>query len=310
VWFFLFIGEFFTGLAIVTLTPSLHILGNTFIIIGMFFLLPASDSISRDFADPVKFMIYTILSMSFFFTIQDPNAVFVFDNNGMPTIYWKIEYLIGWFIPIAFGGIIYLYNTLKMAIQTPTPLKKYSVYFLLSFILSGFVAPLIYLTMHLQIYGFEYVLQGIGIICISIVLMLHPQLIYILPFKAVRLTVMETNGGIPLFTHIWETNNQTRNDLYSTVLQGINLIFKESLNEGDVKEVQLSEAILMVHRSQKFQISYVLVAKKSSKTLRDHLKIFAMKFEARYNLHFKEVIDLQKFYSATELIEECFPFVH
>ena len=90
-------------------------------------------------------------------------------------------------------------------------------------------------------------------------------MIFILPFKALRLTVIETQGGISLFTHKWDDSSLIDNeDLWAGMLQGVNLIFRESLNKGDVQEIKLANAMLLVQHSKQYPVACIVVATKVS----------------------------------------------
>jgi hypothetical protein len=100
---------------------------------------------------------------------------------------------------------------------------------------------------------------------ITIAFARQPKLAYVLPFKAYRLTVLDTGGGTPIYNHTWQpSKEQVDETLFSGMLQGVSVILKESLNQGNVREISMDEGIMILQRSLAKNIACVLVASKSS----------------------------------------------
>jgi hypothetical protein len=138
----------------------------------------------------------------------------------------------------------------------------------------------------------------------------HTKILFVLPLKALRLTVVHTGSGIMLYNHTWDASGAAANEeIYAGMLQGIKLLFQESLNRGDVKEVHLANAVLLSYHSKNYPISCVLVAGKVSRTLRDALKLFADRFEVQFEACFADYNNISQFESAAALVTECFPFI-
>ena len=138
----------------------------------------------------------------------------------------------------------------------------------------------------------------------------EPRLAYILPFKAERLLVLETIGGIPLYSHTWDTgSNLIDEDLFSGMIQGVSVIVRESINKGDVQEIKIAEAILLMKRDENHPVICVLVANKASKFLRDALDGFAKQFFKMFSKGFNNPTLVSQFYGASKLVEQFFPFV-
>ena len=157
---------------------------------------------------------------------------------------------------------------------------------------------------------FPYLLMSIGLILIAYVVSHEPKLLFVLPFKAIRLTVLDTGAGIPLYTHTWMQNNEiVDEDLFSGVLQGISGILKESLNKGDVQEIRMTGAIIIAYRIPEYPIAFVLVATRPSQTLRDALKTFAVRFCDEFHTCFATLTNVGQFSPAERLVTACFPHV-
>jgi hypothetical protein len=144
----------------------------------------------------------------------------------------------------------------------------------------------------------------------GVVIARHPKLVFVLPFKVLRLAVIETEGGISLFTHTWKAAGKLGNeDLYAGMIQGVNLILKESLDRGDVQEIKLARASLLAYRDARFPIVFVIVATKASRTLRDALRLFANRFLSDFKDNLATKNDVGQFDPANAIVAECFPFV-
>ncbi len=77
-----------------------------------------------------------------------------------------------------------------------------------------------------------------------------PKLGYVLPFKALRLTIINTESGIAIFTHDWTKDESlVDNVLFSGMMQGISGILNESLKKGNIKEIILDKANLLIEHS-------------------------------------------------------------
>ena len=73
--------------------------------------------------------------------------------------------------------------------------------------------------------------------------------------------------------------------------------------------ILLENGVLVLQRTYKFSVACVLVATKSSQTLRHALDEFAEHFYERYSEHFDNPSEVSKFATAIELVEEHFGFV-
>ena len=123
--------------------------------------------------------------------------------------------------------------------------------------------------------GSWLILMSSSSILWGLIFVKQPKLAYILPFKAVRLTVIETNGGIPLFTHAWSSEGLIDDSLFTGMLHATSQFMDESLKRGNVHEVHLEKAILLIQSSEKYPISSILLVTKSSRSLRHALNKFA-----------------------------------
>jgi hypothetical protein len=158
--------------------------------------------------------------------------------------------------------------------------------------------------------GLNMLFLGIGLLVISIALLYKPDLYYILPFKVFRLVVINTENGVPLFTKIWDAKTDLVNDsLFSAMISGICMFLNEAVKRGDLEEMRLSEAIMIVKKIENHPTACVLIANKPSKLLREALDAFAFKFTQKFGNDLEDVHETSKFEAASELASECFTFI-
>ena len=87
------------------------------------------------------------------------------------------------------------------------------------------------------------------------------------------------------------------------------MIMSESVKRGNVEEIKLTQAILILRRSERLPAACVLVASRPSRALRDALDGFARRFFEEYSEQFAHSSNISLFAGATQFIEEYFPFV-
>ena len=104
------------------------------------------------------------------------------------------------------------------------------------------------------------------------VLLKEPSIIYILPFKAYRLTVFETSEGVTLIKHDWAELRSIDENVFSMLIQATRSVLNEIINKGEVRKIDLDKAVLMVQHDVKYPIVSVLVTSKSCKSLQYGLK--------------------------------------
>ncbi|MFX1451458.1 MAG: hypothetical protein ACFFCM_11485 [Promethearchaeota archaeon] len=291
--------------------PFFILAGYCLALIG-FFLILTYDLINGESINVIKIVILTILSTSAFFISFDYNSFnFTIFPNG------DIGLLVGGNMRLvltlltAVIGIFSAYYTLKIYLNAPKKLKSYSLLILMGGILFGVVAPIsIVLGFHLIIPMSHLLIFTIGTSLFSISFALQPQLAFILPFKVFRLTVIHTKTGISLFTNIWSLEDNIIDDsLFSGMLHGISLFLNEALKKGNLREINLEKAILLTKRSEKHPVACVLVATNSTHSLRTALNSFANEFFKKYSEYFDDIIDLENFKSAYELVATKFSFI-
>jgi len=153
------------------------------------------------------------------------------------------------------------------------------------------------------------ILNSISFLFISYGFHKSPELMHVLPFKAVRLSVINTQAGIAIYTHTWQTSEKmVDDDLFSGMIQGISMIVKESVGKGEVKELLVDQGVFIFSRDVSHSLAFVLVASKSSKILRDSLSKFGTQFVIKFEVNLLNPTEVSQFSTATDLVNTFFPY--
>ena len=316
-----FIVGIFLGLAFWSLFISLGslFLNEIFIPLGLYvglctialvFLM--IDSFTRDEVDPRKTIVLSIAATLLVYFSLQPEEIIVGTNSiGEPGIVLGPGVMGVGAILIILTGASFTYYMILMNREVPENLRFEARLGLLSGIILAVLWPVgLGLGLHFMMPGLWLLLLSIGIIPIAIAFVTQPKLAYVLPFRVLRLIVFETKGGVPLFSHVWGSQHDLTDEvLFSGMLQGIAMILDESIQKGAVREIVLENGVLVLQRTYKFSVASVLVATKSSQTLRHAIDAFTEHFYAEYSQFFDNASEVQNFATASKLVDEHFGFV-
>jgi hypothetical protein len=274
------------------------------------------DAVSQEYIDPIKLSITHILGAIVIFASLSPDAIIVGEREGLPGV--QSIYSNGWFkymgalMIIYMGIIIFIYCT-KIFITAPRNLKRYARLNFIGAILSALVTPVGYLLNFNDLMpGLTNLIMSVGLLLITIAFAKEPKIGYVLPFKALRITVINTKSGISLYTHDFTKNNLfVDNVLFSGMMQGISGILSESLKKGNIQEITLDAAHLLVERSNQMDdLGFILIVTKPTLGLRNALTKFTEEFIREFEAQIKkDMNEISKFDGASKIITECFPFV-
>src|SRR4030042_4631539 len=146
--------------------------------------------------------------------------------------------------------------------------------------------------------------------CTTIAFIKREQLAFLLPFRALRLTVMHMDGGIPVFNYTWKSGQHLIDEyLFTGMIQGLRLILRESVLRGEFRDITLDEASIIVNRVKDSSVMSILVCMKTSRVLRLALSTFTKKFVEKYQTAIKNPADSSQFEGAENLVHECFNFL-
>ncbi len=300
------------GLAVLTLWPQFIIIRNYIIIPLALFIVVLFDSITRDATDPTKLSITVGLSVALIIYNSDlstvvsapfPNGDASLANMGFEIQAIKFA-LLGWIALVAVLAF------LKVAAHSPHHLRKYIYLSLFGILCIGPIGIVVVFTIEIIIPGsFAVILLG-GSLALGLGISLKSNLAFVLPFRALRLTVITLDGGVPLFTHTWAVDSGMKDAiLFSGMIQGVSGILKESVAEGEVEEIKLTNAVLILQRAKDANIACVLASTKTSKILRGALNLFLQRFLETFAKALKDPSNTSQFDSATKIVAQTFPFI-
>ena len=131
-----------------------------------------------------------------------------------------------------------------------------------------------------------------------------------LPFKALRITVLDTDSGLFLYDFKWDKKSEMLDDvIYSGMMQGVRTIIKESMNRGDLNEIRTEGAIIILEYDKKAHLACVLASTKSSQTLHDALGRFKSEFNQKFKHYFSQRYNISLFKDSDSIIKEIFAFL-
>ena len=296
----------------IMLEPFLSQLGLYVGIITLGVLYTLMDYISRDSIDPRKLVVLSVLMTVLILVSLEPDSFYADTHlNGEMGVFVSSRVMIAGVALIYLTAVTFTYHALHMHRDAAPELKRYSRIGLLSSIILLVLFPMAaYLSLIDLVPGFWLFTLELGVLPIGYAISKDQRLAFILPFKALRLTVFETEGGVPLYTHTWAKDTDLAQEaLFTGMLQGVGMILNESVKRGVVKEILLEGATLIIRRYKDVAIACALVATKATKSLRDALDEFAERFYEEFSQFFSDTSAVFRFATAAKLVDECFGFI-
>lgn len=311
-----FLYNLMQELAFLTLNPFLYTVGNFCFLPGAFFLILSFDSIARESVDPKKIYLLLIVSVVAMVVALDPAHTFVgmYPNGEMGIFVSDLLMVLSGNVSFIVVGL-FLYYAVRIYRNAPASLKTSARFFLGGALVLGIgMASVFSLAYVIDIQaaapGLIYLITAIAAVFLGIALAREPKLAYLLPFRVIRLTVIEVHKGIALFTHTWSQQETLADkDLFSGMLQGISSLLDESLKKGSVREIYLEEAVIIIEESRKFPVACVLIATKSTRSLREALASFSKRFFTKFAPNFAMPSDISQFDPAITLVADRFSFI-
>jgi len=277
-------------------------------IIGVPCLFIFIDLIKKERVSSVKITIVLLIEIIMLYLYIMPGGMLIIPGYGVHNVgaLRMVQIIFLFYYVITYFSWSFL--TWKRA---PSELKQLVNFLLFGSILFSFVtATLYFLGTFIKIFNsLGFITHSLGALFTIIVIWKEPKIIYILPFKAYRLLVIETNAGIGLFKHDWAKLKAIDENVFTMVLQAVGSILDELLKKGEVREIKMDRAILLIQHNKNFPVASVLVTTKSSKSLRYGLKKFNSEFIDKFKAHFGGLHEVSRFKKARALVEEYFDFV-
>lgn len=214
-----------------------------------------------------------------------------------------------------FWAGLLMFLTLRIYFEVPKHLKRTSTHALIATILIiirgiftyqfNQLNPLINII--LLIIGFGY---------LTIYFVKYPELAFVVPFKTLHLNILNIKTGLTVFSYNWresETTPIVNDTLFSGLCTGLDVIFNATLQKGNIHEIHLEKAVLLLQREINSPLLFVIISTKASKSLRKALKSFSKRFNKIFYQDIAEIdkgiIDKAKFRKTTDLLGDFFPFV-
>ncbi len=295
---FLFIVEMLKKIGLFLEFPQISSYTHFLLLGTVFVLILFIDTISRERIDLIKIL--------FFSNLVTAGLIFFFYEAVVVSLLFGIALL--------FQAVLWIYFTIKIYTKSPNPIKKDALILIFGGIFFTFIPVILEILPNLGIeINNPFLTQlsiGIGVLITAYIFKKQPKLAYILPFRASRLTIIDTKRGLSIFNHIWDkTSSAIDNDLFGGMLQGISGILQETVNRGTVRQIELEEAILLIYSVEKYPLAFILLSNEFNKSLRLALKRFAERFFIEFSDKFEDLSYTSQFESASKLVEEIFPFV-
>jgi hypothetical protein len=268
----------------------------------MYAVLFFIDSITRESVDPLKIFFATILAIVVSVLGWNP-----LNYDLSLLIPLKTNVLIPFLLMNTYTGLLLFIYVIRIFLKSNQKLKKASAILSVGTTFATVFSTIATLFIDPILPASHLIFQSIGLFIIVIIWSRFPKLANVLPFEALRLDVIDTYGGLSLFTYIWSTyENNFDNTLYSSMLQGISVIITESLQRGLVTELKVEKGIIMLARDNINNIAAVLLATKNVKYLRTSLNQFLIEFGHQFEEELKTREKVSQFSPATKIVEQIF----
>ncbi|NVM44706.1 MAG: hypothetical protein HWN79_07300 [Candidatus Lokiarchaeota archaeon] len=269
------------------------------------------ELVRKEHVNPIKISILAIIEAIVFYItfFMAPNdnwdviAGYGVHNKGILRISQIV--FIFYFVSLYY---IWSYQTWRKA---PASLKRLTnLLFIGSTLFSVVTATMYALGTFIRTFNsMAFIVHSVGATTNIIVILKDPRIINILPFKAYRILVVDTNDSVALFKHDWAKVGKDEEDMFSMMLQAIGNVLDDILKKGEVQEIQMDRAVLLIHHDKNHSIASVLIASKSSKSLRYGLKRFNEEFVESFQSTLDNKQDIGRFKGTSKIVEKIFDFV-
>lgn len=296
---------FFSALSAVFSSKALSIISFVSWALTAISMMLLTDIISRERYNVPKLVVMIILC-----TLYIQEAIVMEDHV---TIYLGADYLMSytvlWYhlIITLIMQFVWLYYNYKIYRHSPPEIKTFAFLALLSPILFAINIPV---NVFLPKAWFNTLTFSLGCIVGSYAYAKEPKLACVLLFQAYRITIIDTNGGLTLFSHTWQSSRTlVQSDLFSGMIHGITVLMRESLESGNITSINMESGVIFMEYHPKYPVACVLVADKAIMRLKQALTEFSNEFFSRFEKHFSNINFSTPFDPASELVEKYFPFV-
>lgn len=313
-WVFYFFWAFFHGLSKLYLIKSLYWSSGLFITGYLVSIILFGDALENDVKISKKMLLVLILQSICVVSLYDDSLVVeeVYPNleRGLRLNNSYLQLII--FIQMLISTILVMIIMYRMYRNVPPSIKKRT--FIMFFgVAVCFAIGIFYVILGGSSFipGLNMIFNLIGALLFGISFLKEPKMLHVLSFKTLRMQVIDTKSGIGIYSYTWNSGREIYDeDLFSGMVQGISLIVQESVKRGELEEIKLSKGILLIAKVPESSIVCVLVATKSTAPLRQALHKFSVRFGESFHDKFNDISTIDKFQPASNIINECFPFLY
>ena len=300
-WFIDAAAHYFYSIFLMSFAIIPQIIGFPCIII--FIELSRKENVS-----PLKLTILFVISLLLLFVTFLPGGFEIIPGYGVHNVgILRIIQMI-WILNVVTLYFIWGYQTWRKA---PNELRTLVTWLLSGSTLFSIVTALLYaMGTFLRIFNtFALFIHGIGAFITIVVILKDPKIIYILPFKAYRILVVNTNDGAALFKYYWAKIGEIEENILSMVLKAGGTVLDEILKKAEVREILMDRAVLLRQHEERYPIASVFITSRSTKSLRYGLKEFNVQFISNFYSEQDDLYEVSKFEEAKKLVEVIFDFV-
>ena len=316
--------------------------GRIYALIGFIALAFLFVAISYNYKDSF-FSVWLLIVIIFgciatYLAFTQPNAAIIEKVDGYYKVSWTGTFdIIGQLILSLFAFVFFGWVVVTL-LYSPYILRKYSIYFFIGAFITSIISQIIYYIIE-SLFWTEIIIC-IGLLCCNYVIHKEPGILYILPFKAYRITVLDKNGNI-LIKYVWsrtssidiiynillstETKSleKIKTNLYLSKMRDINSSkrlrllrkIRESQNpkgfkisqdkENEKFMVEMKYPEVLVYESQLFIVKFEV--SKITKFLRDLINQFSIEFEIEFRAELEHSsIEKEKYETGYQLIDKYF----
>ncbi|MCY3414556.1 MAG: hypothetical protein INQ03_23105 [Candidatus Heimdallarchaeota archaeon] len=280
-----------------------------YVMIPIAFDLMVDDKISTSrFA--ILMMLIGILLYDLFLHDQTAENIY---QNGDKSFIVTGNYRIILAIVAIYAGGVFVFNSYRIMKQSPQTLRGYAQINFIGSLLFAVIPALIFaLEINNYIPGIDIATSVIGLVVSAWALNKRPQLFYVLSFSTYKLSVIQSDSGISLFSYNWNDGLFVDDLLFSSIIEGIKGFTDEVLNAGLLESFNLQKGKLMLTHTDDQQYYFVLFASRESVMLRNALELFKKDFIDTYKpskLDTKTVVDIVQYERADKLVKKAFSFI-
>ncbi|MBY9019957.1 MAG: hypothetical protein KGD67_02785 [Candidatus Lokiarchaeota archaeon] len=301
-WFIDAAAHFFYSIPLMALAIVPQLIGVPCIIIFI-------ELSGKEYVNPIKISVLMVLeALVFIITFYVPENWEIIPGYG---IHNKGVLRFAQVIYIFYFMIFYFLWSFHTWRKAPANLKRLTSYLLFGSTTFSIVTGVLYVigTFIRTFNAIGFFINGIGAFITILVILKDPRIIYILPFKAYRILVVDTKTSVSLFKYDWAKAGEVEENIFTMMIQAIGSVLDDILKKGDVQEIQMDRAVILINHNNDNSIASVLIASKSSKSLRYGLK----RFNAEFRTHFQRTFDNSREVGDTnkilKIVEQVFDFV-